>query len=54
MPDDKDYKKTNKYTWLAKDTPIINVDLVEYDHLLKVKKIEGHHTFEDYYNQNSK
>ncbi|CAD8144692.1 unnamed protein product [Paramecium octaurelia] len=54
LPDDKDFKTTNKYTWLAKDTPIVNVDLVEYDHLIKVKTIEEHHKFEDYYNTNSK
>lgn len=54
LPDDKDFKTTNKYTWLAKDTPVVNVDLIEYDHLIKVKTIEEHHKFEDYYNTNSK
>jgi glutamyl-tRNA synthetase len=39
---------------LAKDTPSVEVDLVEYDHLIKVKTIEEDHKFEDYYNPNSK
>jgi glutamyl-tRNA synthetase len=39
---------------LAKDTPSVEVDLVEYDHLIKVKTIEEDQAFEDYYNQNSK
>ena len=54
LPEDKDFKTTNKYTWLAKDTPSVEVDLLEYDHLIKVKTIEEDQKFEDYYNQNSK
>lgn len=42
LPDDKDYKGTKKITWLSKDSPLVNVELVEYDHLIRVKKVEDH------------
>jgi len=38
--EDKDYKGTKKVNWLSKDSPLINVYLVEYDHLITVKKVD--------------
>lgn len=54
LPDDKDFKTTKKYTWLAKEAPSVEVDLVEYDHLIRVKTIEDGMSFDDYYNPNSR
>jgi glutamyl-tRNA synthetase len=40
-PDDKDFKKTKKITWVcADDETTVEVTLVEYDHLINKKKIE--------------
>jgi len=40
MTDDKDFKKTKKLNWLSKDSPYATINLVEYDHLMKCKKLE--------------
>ena len=40
LPEDTDFKKTKKITWLAKDSNLMVADLIEYDHLIKVPKIE--------------
>ena len=42
MPDDKDFKETKKFTWLAKEGGLVDVELIEYDHLIRVKKVEDH------------
>ncbi len=54
LPDDKDFKKTNKITWLADGTNLLIAELVEYDHLLKEKKVEEDVNFEDIVNVNSR
>lgn len=54
LPDDKDFKGTKKITWLAKDAPNVTVELVEYDHLIRVKKVEDHMSFDDIVNPQSK
>jgi len=40
LPEDKDFKKTAKITWLADGTHLLVADIVEYDHLIKEKKVE--------------
>lgn len=47
LPEDKDFKSTKKVTWLSNKSPLVKVDLVELDHLLKVKKVEENMEFED-------
>lgn len=48
LPDDKDFKKTKKLTWLPSDEDLlVDVTLIELGHLMKVKKIEEGMNFED-------
>lgn len=47
LPDDKDFKSTLKFTWLSKDSPLTRVTIVEYDHLINVKKVDDDMKFED-------
>lgn len=54
LPDDKDFKKTAKITWLADGTNLLVAELVEYDHLIKEKKVEEDVDFETIVNVNSK
>lgn len=54
LPDDLDFKTTKKITWLADNTNLQIVNLVEYDHLIKTKKVEEDGNFEDVVNVNSK
>lgn len=54
LADDKDFKKTNKITWLADGTNLLISDLVEYDHLIKQKKVEEDVDFQTIVNVNSK
>jgi len=54
LEDDKDWKKTRKYTWLAKDADLAKAELVEYDHLIKTKKVEEDVAIEDIVNVNSR
>ena len=46
LAEDKDFKSTRKVNWLAKDSPLQTVQLLELDHLLKVKKVEEGMDFE--------
>jgi glutamyl-tRNA synthetase len=40
-PEDKDFKKTKKLTWICNDPDtIFEVTLVELDHLITKKKVE--------------
>ena len=40
-PEDKDFKKTKKITWVCADPDTsVEITLVEYDHLITKKKIE--------------
>lgn len=54
LADDKDFKKTNKITWLADGSNLLVADLVEYDHLIKQKKVDEDVEFADIVNVNSK
>lgn len=54
LPEDQDFKKTKKITWLADGTNLLVVNLWEFDHLIKVPKLEEEHKFEDVVNLNSK
>lgn len=54
LPEDKDFKKTPKLTWLADGTNLLKLEIVEYDHLIKEKKIEENMDFESVVNVNSK
>lgn len=54
LADDKDFKKTNKITWLADGTNLLVSELVEYDHLIKEKKVEEDVDFETIVNVNSR
>ena len=40
LPEDQDFKKTKKVTWLANNTNLIVVNVSEFDHLIKNPKIE--------------
>jgi len=52
--DDKDFKKTKKLTWIAKDeTTNFEVTLVELDHLITKKKVEENESVKDIVNKNS-
>lgn len=54
IKDDKDFKNTYKLTQVAADAPLNKVMLVEYDYLLKCKKLEEEMKFEDVLNENTK
>lgn len=54
LPEDQDFKKTKKLTWLADGTNLLVANLTEYDHLIKTKKIEENANFDDLVNVNSK
>lgn len=51
LPEDKDFKSTKKLNWVSNKSPLAKVDLVELDHLLKVKKVEENMEFEAALNQ---
>ncbi len=53
LPEDKDFKKTKKITWLANNTNLLVADLYEFDHLIKTPKVEENDKFEDLVNNNS-
>lgn len=53
LPEDKDFKKTKKITWLADHTNLLIADLYEFDHLIKTPKVEENDKFEDLVNVNS-
>lgn len=54
-PDDKDFKKTKKITWIVNDPNTnIEVTLVELDHLITKKKIEENDDVKQIVNRNSK
>jgi glutamyl-tRNA synthetase len=54
LPEDVDFKKTKKITWLADGTNLLVVNLIEYDHLIKFPKIEEDQNFDDAINPKSK
>jgi hypothetical protein len=55
LPDDKDFKKTTKLTWIAEDEKTnFTVDIVELDHLITKQKHEEEDKLEDIVNNNSK
>ena len=54
LPDDTDFKKTAKVTWLADGTNLLIAEFTEYDHLIREKKLEENVDFETIVNVNSK
>jgi len=55
LPDDKDWKSTQKITWLPADESILaKVNIIEYDHLIDVPKIEENEKLEDHVTKCSK
>lgn len=57
LPDDKDFKSTKKLCWLDAKSPLTEVKLVEYDHILKPKKFDSDDPtikFEDVINKDTK
>jgi len=53
LPEDKDFKKTKKITWLANNTNLLVATLSEFDHLIKTPKVEENDKFEDLVNEKS-
>lgn len=54
-PEDKDFKKTKKITWVSSDPDTtFEVTLVEFDHIITKKKIEEADKVEDLVNRNSR
>lgn len=52
---DKDFKKTKKITWVAADADTtVEVQLVEFDHIITKKKIEEKDDVKDLVNKNSR
>lgn len=55
LPDDKDFKKTTKLTWIAQDEATnFTLDIVELDHLITKQKHEEDDKLEDIANNNSR
>jgi len=54
LPEDKDYKKTKKLTWLAEWNNLLIANLIEYYHLLKKKRVEVGQHFENAVNDKTK
>lgn len=54
-PEDKDFKKTKKITWVCADADTtVEVTLVEYDHIISKKKVEDTDDVKDIVNHNSR
>ena len=53
LPDDKDFKKTKKITWVAKSKSNIEVKIQELAHIITKEKIEENDKIEDIVNKNS-
>lgn len=45
LAEDMDFKTTKKVTWLADGTNLVNAKIVEYDHLIKTKKVDEEKNF---------
>jgi glutamyl-tRNA synthetase len=62
LPEDQDWKGTKKVNWISLDSPTVNiqlssqvnVELVEFDHLIVVKKVEEDMLLDNIVNHNSK
>lgn len=53
--EDKDFKKTKKITWVCNDEATkCPITLIEYDHLITVKKTDDQTKVQDHVNPNSK
>lgn len=49
-----DFKKTEKkVTWLAKDQPLVDVELVDFDYLITKDKIEEEEDFREFVNKDT-
>ena len=55
LPEDKDWKSTQKITWLPADMTLLpKVTTIEYDHLIDVPKLEENEKLEDHITKCSK
>jgi len=53
--EDKDYKKTKKFTWVAADeSTTVEVQLLEFDHLINKKKLDDKEEVKDFVNTDSR
>jgi glutamyl-tRNA synthetase len=53
-PEDKDFKSTKKLNWLAANSDLTKVEMIEFDHLISVKKIDENTDFDKAYNADSR
>lgn len=53
LPDNQDFKKTVKLTWLAEVPDLVPVKTVHYGHLLTKERLEEEDDFEEYINRGS-
>ena len=51
--EDKNYKKTTKLTWIIEDPSNLEIEMVELDHLITKRKLEGDEKLEDIVNTES-
>ena len=51
LPDDKDFKKTKKITWISKSKTNFDVQIQELDHIITKEKIEENDKIEDIVNK---
>ncbi len=54
LPDDKDFKNTVKITWISADQKLVEVDMVELDHIIKVAKLDEETDIQDVVNKDSR
>lgn len=52
--EDKVFKNTKKFGWLSKESTLTHINLVEYDHLITVKKVEEGVDFDSIVNHYNK
>lgn len=53
--EDKNFKKTKKITWITADSDVlVEVTIVEFDHLISKKKLEDTEEVKDFVNTSSK
>lgn len=53
--EDKDFKKTKKLTWMAADpSSTVEIELVEFDHLITKAKVEDTDEMSTIFNKDSK
>lgn len=53
LPDDKDFKKTKKFTWLADVPDLVPITLLQYSDILTKDRLDEDDDFEAFVNKNS-